>query len=159
MKPSAILALAILLSACGVARPVLESDNTKVEVKTVIETVVDTAYVELPVIVEKVATLDTASVLENKYSKSAALVSGGVLTHSLETKPVREPVSVETKIVYRDSLVYRDRIQTVTKEVEKKLSGWQQAKLRVGGFCFFLVILIGLYFILSFIYNLNLKKL
>ena len=159
MKPSAILAFALLLSACGVARPVLESDNTKVEVKTVVERVVDTAYVELPVIVEKVATLDTVSVLENKYAKSAALVSGGVLTHSLETKPVREPVRVETKIVNRDSIVFRDRIQTQTVEVEKKLSGWQQAKLRVGGFCFFLVILIGLYLILSFIYNLNIKKL
>ena len=159
MKPSAILAFALLLSACGVARPVLEADNTKVEVKTVVERVVDTAYLELPVIVEKVATLDTASVLENKYAKSAALVSGGVLTHSLETKPVREPVRVETKIVNRDSIVFRDRIQTQTVEVEKKLSGWQQAKLRVGGFCFFLVILIGLYLILSFIYNLNIKKL
>ena len=159
MKPSAIFACAICLSACGVARPVQESDNTRVEVKTVVERVVDTAYVKLPVIVEKVSTLDTASVLENKYAKSAASVSGGVLTHTLETKPVKEPVAVEKQIVYRDSTVYRDRIQTVTVEVEKKLSGWQQAKLRVGGFCFFLVILIGLYFILSFIYNLNLKKL
>lgn len=155
MKPSAILAFALLLSACGVARPVLESDNTRVEVKTVVERVVDTAYVELPVIVEKVATLDTASVLENKYAKSAALVSGGVLTHSLETKPVREPVKVEKQIVYRDSLVYRDRIQTVTVEVEKKLSGWQQAKMKVGGVCFILIILIGLYFIYSFISNLK----
>ena len=158
MKPSAIFACAICLSACGVARPVQESDNTRVEVKTVVERVVDTAYVELPVIVERVSTLDTASVLENKYAKSAASVSGGVLTHTLETKPVKEPVAVEKQIVYRDSTVYRDRIQTVTVEVEKKLSGWQQAKLRVGGFCFFLVILIGLYLIISFIYNLNLKK-
>ena len=159
MKPSAFFALALCLSACGVALPIQESDNTKVEVKTVVERVVDTAYVELPVIVEKVSTLDTTSVLENKYAKSAASVSGGVLTHSLETKPVREPVTVEKQIVYRDSTVYRDRVQTVTVEVEKKLSGWQQAKLRVGGFCFFLIILIGLYLIVSFIYNLNLKKL
>ena len=159
MKASTLLLFTLCLTACGVARPVLESDNTRVEVKTVVERVVDTAYVELPVIVEKVATLDTASVLENKYAKSAASVSGGVLTHSLETKPVREPVAVEKQIVYRDSTVYRDRIQTVTVEVEKKLSGWQQAKLRVGGFCFFLVLIIGLYLIVSFIYNLNLKKL
>ena len=75
MKPSATLAFTLLLTACGVARPVLESDNTKVEVKTVVRTVTDTAYIELPVIVEKVATLDTASVLENKYAKSEALVT------------------------------------------------------------------------------------
>lgn len=159
MRASILLIIAFLLTACGVARPVLDQDNTKVEVKTVVERVVDTAYVELPVIVEKIATMDTVSVLENKYAKSAATVSGGVLTHSLETKPVREPVKVEKQIVYRDSTVYRDRIQTVTKEVEKPLTGWQQAKLRVGGVCFFLIILIGLYFILSFILNLKIFKL
>ena len=159
------LALPLLLlsllaaSACSTVRPLPSTDSTKVEVRYETKTVHDTAFVELPVIVERVATLDTASVLENKYAKSAASVSGGVLTHSLETKPVREPVAVEKQIVYRDSTVYRDRIQTVTVEVEKKLSGWQQAKLRVGGFCFFLVLIIGLYLIVSFIYNLNLKKL
>ena len=159
MKASAILVLVILLSACGVARPVLESDNTKVEVKTVEKVVRDTAYIQLPVIIERVATLDTASVLENKYAKSEASVSGGVLHNSLQTKSVREPVTVEIKEIVRDSIVYRDRVQTVTKEVEKPLTGWQQAKLRVGGFCFFLVILIFLYIIVTKFLNLNLFKL
>ena len=159
MKASAILVLVILLSACGVARPVLESDNTKVEVKTVEKVVRDTAYIQLPVIIERVATLDTASVLENKYAKSEASVSGGVLHHSLQTKAVREPVEVQSREIVRDSIVYRDRVQTVTKEVEKPLTGWQQAKLRVGGFCFFLVILIFLYIIVTKFLNLNLFKL
>lgn len=88
MKASAILFMVLLLSACGVARPVLESDNTKVEVKTVEKVVRDTAYIQLPVIIERVATLDTSSVLENKYAKSEASVSGGVLHHSLQTKSV-----------------------------------------------------------------------
>ena len=155
MKASAILAFALLLTACGVARPVLESDNTRVEVKVVEKIVKDTAWLQVPVIVEKVATLDTASVLENKYAKSAASVSGGVLTHSLQTKAVREPVEVQIKEIVRDSIVYRDWVQTVTVEVEKKLSGWQQAKMKVGGVCFILIILIGLYFIYSFISNLK----
>jgi len=159
MKASAILVLVILLSACGVARPVLESDNTKVEVKTVEKVVRDTAYIQLPVLIERVATLDTASVLENKYAKSEASVSGGVLHHSLQTKAVREPVEVQSREIVRDSIVYRDRVQTVTKEVEKPLTGWQQAKLRVGGFCFFLVILIFLYIIVTKFLNLNLFKL
>jgi len=47
-------------------------------------------------------------------------------------------------------------VQTVTVEVERKLTGWQQAKLRVGGFCFFAVILIGLYFLITSIHKLNL---
>ena len=156
MKPtSAILLFALCLSACGVARPVLDQDNTKVEVKVVEKIVRDTAWLELPVIIEKVATLDTASTLENKYAKSEAVVSGGVLHHSLQTKPVREPVSVEIKEIVRDSIVYRDRIQTRTVEVEKKLTGWQQAKMKVGGVCFILIILIGLYLIYSFISNLK----
>ena len=155
MKASTLLFFTLCLTACGVARPVLESDNTKVEVKVVEKIVKDTTWFELPVIVEKVATLDTASVLENKYAKSEAIVTGGVLHHSLQTKPVREPVSVESKETVRDSIVYRDRIQTRTVEVEKKLTGWQQAKMKVGGICFILIILIGLYFIYSFISNLK----
>ena len=149
MKPSALLAIALCLSACGTVRPVLESDSTRVEVKTVVETIHDTAYVQLPVIVERVATLDTASVLENKYAKSAAFVSGGVLTHSLETKPAKEPVSVEKQIVYRDSLIYRDRVVTETVEVEKKLSAWQSFKMKAGGFSIAILLIVILYTIFT----------
>jgi len=149
MKPSALLAIALILTACGTVRPTLSQDSTRVEVKTVVETVHDTAYVQLPVIVERVATLDTASVLENKYAKSAAMVSGGVLAHSLETKPVKEPVSVEKQIVYRDSLVYRDRVVTETVEVEKKLSAWQSFKMKAGGFSIVLLLIVILYTIIT----------
>ena len=159
MKPSTVLLLSCFLSACGVARPVLDQDNTKVEVRVEREIVVDTAFVELPVYVDRVETLDTISVLENRLAVSTAVVSGGVLRHSLETKAISLPVPVESKIVYKDSIVFRDRVQTVTKEVEKPLSGWQQAKLRVGGVCFLLIILYGLYLIIHFIYKPNSSKL
>ena len=147
------LALPLLLlsllaaSACSTVRPLPSTDSTKVEVRYETKTVHDTAFVELPVIVERVATLDTASVLENKYAKSAASVSGGVLTHSLETKPVREPVAVEKQIVYRDSLVFRDRVQTVTVEVEKKLTWWQTLKMRIGLVAIVLIVIVVIYFI------------
>ena len=159
MKASTLLLLTLLLTACGVARPVLESDNTKVEVKVVEKIVKDTAWFELPVIVEKVATLDTASVLENKYAKSEAVVSGGVLHHSLQTKPVREPVSVESKEIVRDSIVYRDRIQTKTVEVEKKLTWWQSLKMKTGGITLLAIFLIVILFLISHFTNLNLFKL
>ena len=150
--PLLFLALA---SACSTVRPLPTTDSTKVEVRT--ETVIekDTVFVELPRVVERVAVQDTTSHLENEYALSDARISGGVLKHSLETKPVKMPAVVDKQIVYRDSIVFRDRVQTVTVEVEKKLTGWQQAKLRVGGFCFFAVILIGLYFIITFLLNLK----
>ncbi len=160
MKPSALLAFALLLSACGVARPILESDNTKVEVKTVVERLVDTAYVELPVIVEKVATFDTTSVLENKYAKSEAIVSGGVLTHSLATKPVREPVKVEKEIVYRDSLVYRDRVVKEDIYIEKELTFWQKFRLKLGSWAIVLIVISILYLLFQLFNNfLKLKRL
>ena len=150
--PLLFLALA---SACSTVRPLPTTDSTKVEVRT--ETVIekDTVFVELPRVVERVAVQDTTSHLENEYALSDARISAGVLKHSLETKPVKMPAVVDKQIVYRDSVVFRDRVQTVTVEVEKKLTGWQQAKLRVGGFCFFAVILIGLYFIITFLLNLK----
>ena len=150
--PLLFLALA---SACSTVRQLPTTDSTKVEVRT--ETVIekDTVYVELPRVVERVAVQDTTSHLENEFALSDARISGGVLKHSLETKPVKMPAVVDKQIVYRDSIVCRDRVQTQTVEVEKKLTGWQQAKLRVGGFCFFAVILIGLYFIITFLLNLK----
>ena len=160
MKPSALLAFTLLLAACGTARPVLESDSTRVEVKTVVEKVIDTAYVELPLIVEKVATLDTASVLENKYAKSEAVVSGGVLTHSLATKPVREPVKVEKEIVYRDSLVYRDRVVKEDIYIEKELTFWQKFRLKLGSWALVLIVIAILYLLFLLFNNfLKLKRL
>ena len=147
MKYYLPLLLLLTASACSTVRQLPSTDSTKVEVRYETKTVHDTAYVELPVIVETVATLDTASVLENKYAKSAASVSGGVLTHSLETKPVREPVSVEKQIVYRDSLVYRDRVQTVTVEVEKKLTAWQNIQMRLGLVAILIIVIVVIYFI------------
>ena len=142
------LLLLLAASACSTVRQLPSvTDSTKVEVRVVEKIVRDTAFVELPVIVEKVATLDTASVLENKYAKSEASVSGGVLTHSLATKPVREPVAVEYKEVVRDSVVYRDRIEMQTVEVEKKLSWWQTFKMKAGGL-FLLIALIGIIYII-----------
>lgn len=142
------LFLLLAASACSTVRQLPSvTDSTKVEVRVVEKIVRDTAYVELPVIVEKVATLDTASVLENKYAKSEASVSGGVLTHSLATKPVREPVAVEYKEVVRDSVVYRDRIETQTVEVERQLTWWQTLKMKAGGL-FLLIALIGIIYII-----------
>ena len=147
MKNFFLTSLLLLATACSTVRQLPSTDSTKVEVRT--ETVFqkDTVYLELPVIVEQVATLDTASVLENSFAKSEASVSSGILCHSLETKPVRHPVIVEKEIVYRDSLVYRDRVQTVTVEVEKKLTAWQKARMNIGLVAILLLAIVATYFI------------
>ena len=145
MKYYLPLLLLLIASACSTVRQLPSTDSTKVEVRTVVEKVTDTAYVELPVIVEKVATLDTASVLENEFAKSEAVVSAGILRHSLETKPVRRPVAVEKEIVYRDSLVFRDKVQTVTVEVEKKLTWWQSFKMKLGVVALVLIAIVVIY--------------
>lgn len=141
MKNFTIILASLLCVACASVRQVTPSENTRVEVRT--ETVFqkDTVYLELPLLVEKIHTLDTISVLENRYAKSEAIVTDGVLVHSLATKPVKEPVEVETKVVYRDSLVYVDKIVKETVEVVKPLSGPNKFFLEFGKWAF--VILLG----------------
>ena len=141
MRNFTIILASLLCVACASAMQGTPSENTRVEVRT--ETVFqkDTVYLELPLLVEKVQTLDTMSVLENRYAKSDAIVADGVLVHSLATKPIKEPVPVETKVVYRDSLVYVDKIVKETMEVAKPLSGPNKFFLEFGKWAF--VILLG----------------
>ena len=152
---------ALAASSCGAVRPAAPSvtDSTRVEVRTETVTVHDTAYVELPVIVERVQTTDTTSTLENTYAKSEATVSAGILHHSLETKPVKVPVEVEKQIVYRDSLVYKDRVDTKTVEVPRQLTWWQKTKMKLGVAFLILIVIAILYLILKFSNLLTFKRL
>ena len=140
MKHFLLFIFSALCVACSVARRAAPSENlsTRVEVVTVFEK--DTVLVEIPQIVEKVQTMDTVSFLENEFAKSSAEVSGGILSHSLETKPVQKPVEIQKEIVYRDSVVFRDRTVVETVEVEKPLSGWQQFKIKTGGYAIGMII-------------------
>ena len=141
-----LLLLLMAASACGVVRPVIQpTDSTRVEVRVEREFVHDTTFVELPVVIEKIQTLDTTSKLENDYARSEASVTAGILRHSLETKPAQLPVPVEKEIVYRDSIVFRDRVVKEVKEVERQLTFWQQFKMRAGVAAMILTILYGLY--------------
>ena len=151
-----LLVLSLLLcAACSVYRQVAPEEHSRVEVRTEIVYQKDTVYIQLPAIVQERETLDTISVLENKYAQSVAEVSGGTLSHSLQTKPVSEPVTVDKQIVYRDSLVFVERVVEVP--VEKHLSKWQSFKLKLGGWAFaglILVIVIAiLYFVKPFKIN------
>ena len=143
MKNFILVLFSALCVACSVSRQAAPSEKiiTETRIETVFQT--DTVFLEVPKIVEKIITADTVSVLENEYAKSEASVSDGLLAHSLETKPIQQPVEIQTKIVYRDSVLFKDVVVYETVEVEKELTGWQSFKMKMGGwFLGILIILI-----------------
>ena len=148
MKNFSLILFAALCVSCATSRQATPSE--KIIVETRIETVYqkDTVFLEVPKIVEKVVTIDTTSVLENDYARSAAEVSDGLLSHSLETKPVKQPVEVQTKIVYRDSVIFKDVVVYETVEVEKELTGWQNFKMKMGGWLLGILIILIVFAIL-----------
>ena len=154
MKNTSLILLSAVCVACATSRQATPSE--KILVETRIETVykTDTVYLEVPKIVEKIITADTVSVLENEYAKSEASVSEGLLAHSLETKPVKQPVEVQTQVVYRDSVIVKDNVIVQTVEVEKPLTGWQSFKMAMGGWMLgiiiFMIVCVILYIVKPF---------
>ena len=159
MKNFIPVLFSLLCVACGSIKQVTPTERvvTETRIETVFKT--DTVFLEVPKIVERVVTKDTLSVLENEFAKSAASVSDGLLAHSLETKPVKQPVEIQTKIVYRDSIIVQDRVVTEIQEVEKELTGWQSFKMKMGGWFLGILIILIVLLILYFVKPLNLIKL
>lgn len=123
-----LLAFGFLMMFVGCSPKVIVQKEVVTEYRDRI--VHDTTQVEIPYEVEKVVTKDTASYLENTYAKSDAIVSGGLLSHSLESKPQIIKVPVEVHVA--DTIVKKAEIRTETVEVEKPLSWWQ--KFRIDAF-------------------------
>lgn len=106
---------------------VVYRDSVRVEIRE--RLVYDTVKVEVPKVVERIITRDTSSHLENDWAMSDASVSGGFLSHSLETKPhtVYVPVAVP---VHDTTYIEKEAKETIIeKEVEKPLTWWQKARL------------------------------
>ena len=72
MKNFILLFLLFLSVACSTIKQVTPREQTTLEIRTETVYVPDTVYIELPRIVEKVQTLDTVSILENKFAVSEA---------------------------------------------------------------------------------------
>ena len=133
MKNFILFFLLFFSVACGTIKQVTPREQTTVEIRTETVYVPDTVYVQLPAVSQSVETLDTISVLENRYAVSEASVSGNVLKHYLEVKPVNEPVAIQKEIVYRDSVVLQQVDVDHYIEVPAELSWWQRLKLKLGG--------------------------
>lgn len=145
-----IITLLLILIGCGARRKTLPSQSevrrdsiyTKVVERTVYKR--DTVRIHVPQQVAVAQVKDSTSRLENDWAVSTAHVyRDGTLRHSLETKAGTRPIETETPIVYRDSIVYRDRdVQKVEgKEVEKPLGEWQ--KRQIAGFWVLAVAVLG----------------
>lgn len=123
-----VLAALALFSACS--PKIVEKIETKVEYRD--RVVHDTTTFEIPVEVEKIVTRDTVSHLENSYARSDASVSGGLLSHSLESIP--QIIKVPYEVTVTDTVYVKKEAQIIEKEVkvEKPLSWWQ--RFRIGAF-------------------------
>lgn len=123
----------LLLAGCAAKRITTTSvkqDSINVVVREVVEYVVDTVEVSIPYISESVTTRDTTSHLENEYALSDAMWSGGVLFHSLSTKPQLRPVQIKTPRLRRDSVIKEYVRHTERVEVARELTFFQQLQMR-----------------------------
>ena len=143
MKNFILVLLSCLCVACSVQKQVTPKEESHVEIRTETVFVTDTVVVERPQIIDRIQTMDTLSVLDNKYARSEAVVSAGVLTHVLEAKAIKESVPVQIKTVYKDSLVYKDRVITETIEVAKPLSWWSKT-IQILGYIMLALILLAI---------------
>ena len=131
--PAAIALLpAILLSSCCPCRrlEVSAADSVRVEMRVRREVVHDTVLVSLPHEAERVVVRDTASHLETSLAVSdARILPDGSLDHTLTNRTGLLPVAVGREVVTRDSIVWRDRVQTRRVEVQRPLTRLQRVQM------------------------------
>lgn len=117
-----------IFSSCGCRRNIEHKDSVRVEYRERSVFVPETLYFEIPRQRSEVRTKDSVSRLENDFCTSEArITSDGMLFHNLLTKPGKKSFPTKKEVVYKDSLIYRDRWKTVP--VEKKLSWWDRFRL------------------------------
>ena len=98
-----LLIIGLILSSCSPR--IVEKVRTEIVEKEVLKDT--TIYVPFEKVIQKNVTLDTLSILDSKLAHSEALISKGVLTHTLEQKEAQIPVKI----------VYKDKIKTITDSV------------------------------------------
>lgn len=133
-----IFAAVVIMGGCSTSKQAehthSRSDSVRIEVRNETIYVKDTAYIEIPAQKAERITKDTISNLENDYAVSDAwITSDGMLHHTLETKPQTKPYEFDKPIIRNDSTYkessHSDNTQTVTVEVERKLTWWQQTQM------------------------------
>lgn len=140
---ASILTVAALAASCCPCRHLTTGTRDSVRIETVVRTerVPDTVFVEVPAEVVRQSVRDTTSHLETTFAVSdARILPDGALFHSLENKAQKRPAAIEKEIIYRDSVVYRDKETEKVIEVPRPLTWWQQTQIR--GFWVLLAVLL-----------------
>lgn len=130
---SILTVAAAMFSGCCPCRHLTTGARDSIRIETIVRTerILDTAFVYVPVEVTRQTVRDTTSHLETSFAASdARILPNGSLFHSLDNKPQKRPIEVETSIVYRDSIIYRDRVTENIIEVPRPLTRWQQIQIR-----------------------------
>lgn len=136
-----LVSMLFIMSGCCTQRRVVEqnttviqqkdSSNTDVRVEKVIEYLTDTVYIKIPAQMAERTTQDSTSHLENDYATSDARINqDGTLYHDLKTKSQEIASEFQKPIVSKDSIRTETkwRIRTITKEVERKKTWWEQTR-------------------------------
>lgn len=123
-----------------------QHDSVKVEVRERVVHEIDTIEVAIPYEREVISTRDTASHLETTYAISDAMISGGVLSHSLMTRPQLRKIEFKKPIIHRDSVVYQQSFRTVKVEVEVvKPDTWLEKTQKIGFWSMLAIFLLGFF--------------
>lgn len=131
-----ITAFAVLAGCCPCRKQYTASkaDSVRIEYRERIVPQWRDTIIYIDVERERVAEVaDSTSHLECRFAVSDASIIGGRLHHSLTQRQqtVGQPAKVEERIVYRDSVVYRDRQQVEVREVYV-LHWWQRILCWLG---------------------------
>lgn len=136
----AVLLLCLVTACCPCRNLSTTGTRDSVNIKTITRTeiVIDTVFVEVLFERDRQTVRDSTSHLETSFAVSDARINkDGSLTHTLENKPQNRPVAAEKEIIYKDSIIYRNRTITQTVEVNK-LRWWQKMLCWAGGIALFL---------------------
>lgn len=135
MKHSMILLTAVLVCGCCPCRNMAvtgQRDSIRVHTDVRTEYRPDTVIVKVPAETVRQCVRDTTSRLETSLAVSDARITrDGKLFHSLENKVQEHPVAVKVRTIYRDSVVWRDRVEI--RRVETNILRWWQKVLCWAG--------------------------
>ncbi|MDH6304595.1 hypothetical protein M2459_001330 [Parabacteroides sp. PF5-5] len=140
MKQIIILAAIFVALAigCKTKTVYVPVERVTTETVTVKDTIVET---KLELIRDSVSVPDSMSYLANKYAYSWAEIKEGRLNHSLSMLPVLIPVEIQYIERHRIDSIPAPYPVEVIKKVEKELSWWQSARIRIGEISLVLLII------------------